>query len=85
MRKYNSYTVEFKIKIIKFAEQNGNCAVEREFAVNEVHIHYWCKQNEGLCKAKCSVTSFQGPKTSKFLELEEELNTSRKHITMSIL
>jgi hypothetical protein len=71
MGRYNSYIVEFKIKIIKFAEQNGNHAVEREFADNEVHIHYWCKQNEGLCKAKCSVTSSRGPKPVNFLSLKK--------------
>jgi hypothetical protein len=30
-------------------------------------------KNEALCKAKCSVKAFWGPKTGKFPEFEEKL------------
>jgi hypothetical protein len=50
MGKYNTYTAEFKVEVIKFTEQNGNRAAQWEFIVNEAHIHYWCKQKEMLCK-----------------------------------
>jgi hypothetical protein len=73
MGKYNSYTAEFKVKVMKFAEQNGNRAAERKFSVNEAHIRYWRKQKEALCKAKCCVRAFRGPKTGKFPTLEEKL------------
>jgi hypothetical protein len=67
------------VKIIKFDEQNRNRAVEREFSVNEAHIHYWRKQKEGLWKAKCSVRAFKVPKLENFLSLKKNyLNTSRK-------
>jgi hypothetical protein len=33
--KYNSYTEELKMKVIKFAEKSGNCSAERKFFVNE--------------------------------------------------
>jgi hypothetical protein len=73
MGKYNSYTAEFKVKVIKFTEQNGNRTAQREFFVNEAHIRYWCKQKESLCEAKGSVRTFQGPKIRKFPELEDKL------------
>jgi hypothetical protein len=86
MWKYTSYTAEFKVKVINFAEQTGNLAAEREFFVNEAHIRYWCKQKEALCKEKCSVRAFWGPKTGKFPELEEKLfNTSKQHGTTAAL
>jgi hypothetical protein len=50
------------VKIIKFAEKNGNRAAEREFSVNKEHIPNWGKQ-KGLCKVKSSVRAFLDPKT----------------------
>jgi hypothetical protein len=86
MRKYDSYTAELRVKVIKFTEQNRNRAVEREFFVNEAHVIYWRKQKEALCKAKCSVRAFQVSKTEKFPELEEKLlKTLRKHGTKAML
>jgi hypothetical protein len=61
------------VKVIKFCEQNRNCALERAFFVNESHIHYWCKQKEALCEAKCNVRAFRCPKIGKFSEREEKL------------
>jgi hypothetical protein len=71
MGKYNTYTVEFEVEVMKFTEQNGNRAAQWEFIVNGAHIRYWCKQKETLCKVKGSVRVFWGPKTGKFDELED--------------
>jgi len=72
MGKYNSYTAEFKVKEIKFTEQNGNCAAKMEFSVNKAHIHYWHKQKL-LCKGKQSVRTVRGHKTQKCLQHVEKL------------
>jgi ribosomal protein L28 len=63
MGKYDRFTAEFKVKVVKFAEQNGNPSARREFFVNEAHIRYWHKQKERLCKVKCSVRAFRGHRT----------------------
>jgi aspartyl/asparaginyl-tRNA synthetase len=41
---------------MKFAEQNRNHTMEREFSINEAHIRYWRKQKEAVCKVNSSVT-----------------------------
>jgi hypothetical protein len=73
MGKCISYTAEFKVKIMKFTEQNRNCPAERGFSITEAHIHYWRKQKEELCIVKCSARAFWGLKNRKILEFEEKL------------
>jgi hypothetical protein len=63
------------VKVINFVEQNGNRAANREFFIDEAHIHYWRKQKEALYKAKCNGV----PKPENFLNLKRNyLNTSWK-------
>jgi hypothetical protein len=69
MGNYNSFTAETKGKVIKFAEQNGIHAAEREFSVNKAYIRCWHKQ-EVLCKAKCSVRAFWDREPENFLNLK---------------
>ena len=48
--KRQSYTVSDKLRIIQFAEQNGNRAAEREFGVSESSVRLWRKSKENLEK-----------------------------------
>ena len=43
-----SYTISEKLKIIKFAEQNGNRAVECEFAISDSNIRLWRQETENI-------------------------------------
>ena len=45
-----SYTVSEKLRIVNFAEQNGNRAAEREFGVSESNVRLWRKSKENLEK-----------------------------------
>jgi hypothetical protein len=45
-KKNNSYTALYKLKVIRFAEQFGNRAAEREFGILESNVRYWRKQKE---------------------------------------
>ena len=45
-----SYTVSEKLGIVNYAEQNGNCADEREFGVSESNVRLWRKSKENLEK-----------------------------------
>ena len=48
--KRQSYTVSDKLRIIQFAEQNGNHAAEQEFSVSESNVRLWRKSKENLEK-----------------------------------
>jgi len=41
-----SYSIDFKITVIKFAENNSNRKVEKHFGVNELFIRGWRKNKE---------------------------------------
>ena len=46
--KPQSYSVSEKLRIVNFAEQNGNRAAEREFGVSESNVRLWRKRKENL-------------------------------------
>ena len=69
-RKRNSYDAQFKLKVIKFAEENNNSAADRHFAVSEKLVRDWRKQKKYL---------FEMPRTkhyrvSLYIKLETALN-----------
>jgi hypothetical protein len=85
MGKYNSYTAEFKVKVINFTEQNRNFPVEWEFSINKAHIYYWRSKKKRCAKRK-DVRIFQNPKMETFLSLNKNyLNTLREHGTREML
>ena len=47
-----SYTAAFKLEVIKYAEENGNRAADREFGVNEKNVRRWRQQKDILHKTK---------------------------------
>ena len=47
-RKRLSYDASFKLKIIGFAEENGNRAAESKFTVSKKLVRDWCKSKESL-------------------------------------
>ena len=48
--KRQSYTTSEKLKIIKFAEEHGNRAAQREFGIAESNVRLWHKSKENLQK-----------------------------------
>ena len=48
--KRQNYTVSEKLRIVNFAEQNGNRAAERELGVFESNVRLWRKSKENLEK-----------------------------------
>jgi hypothetical protein len=61
----NSYTALYKLKVIRFLEQFGNCAAQREFGILESNVRYWRKQKELLKNAKSVSRAFRSPKAGK--------------------
>lgn len=70
--KRQSYTVSDKLRIIQFAEQNGNRAAEREFGVSESNVRLWRKSKENLEKMPRLKRANRGKKAA-WPELEIDL------------
>ena len=70
--KRQSYTVSDKLRIIQFAEQNGNRAAEREFGVSESNVRLWRKSKENLEKMPRLKRANRGKKAA-WPELEVDL------------
>ena len=70
--KRQSYTVSDKLRIIQFAEQNGNRATEREFGVSESNVRLWRKSKENLEKMPRLKGANRGKKAA-WPELEVDL------------
>ena len=67
-----SYTVSEELRIVNFAEENGNRAAEREFGVSESNVRLWRKSKENLEKMPRLKRANRG-KTAAWLELEVDL------------
>ena len=71
-RKRQGYTVSEKLRIVNFAEQNGNRAAEREFGVSESNVQIWRKSKENLEELLRLKRANRG-KTAAWPELEVDL------------
>ena len=70
--KRQSYTVSDKLRIIHFAEENGNRAAESEFGVSESNVRLWRKSKENLEKMPRLKRANRGKKAA-WPELEVDL------------
>ena len=70
--KRQSYTVSDKLRIIHFAEENGNRAAEREFGVSESNVRLWRKSKGNLEKMPQLKQANRGKKAA-WPELEVDL------------
>ena len=71
-RKRSSYDAAFKLKVIEFAEVNGNRAAEREFSVSEKVVRDWRKMKETLSEMPKTKRARRG-KQAHYREMEREL------------
>ena len=67
-----SHTASDKLKIITYAEADGNRAAGRDYDVGESNIRLWRYQKERLQKLPRSKMAERG-KTAQFPDLEIEL------------
>ena len=65
------YDAQFKLKVIKFAKENNNSAVDRHFAVSEQLVRDWRKQKKYLFE-RTKRTKRYG--VSPYIKLEKALN-----------
>ena len=72
--KRQSYTVSDKLRIIQFAEYNGNRAAEQEFGVSESNVRLWRKSKENFEKVPRLKHANRG-KWAAWPELEIDLLT----------
>jgi transposase-like protein len=72
MAKRRSYTAEFKLKVVTFAEKNGNRKAERKFEVDEKSVRQWRQLKKNLAAMKPRAKSNRG-RTAKWPLLEANL------------
>ena len=70
--KRQSYTTSEKLKIIKFAEEHGNRAAQREFGIAESNVRLWRKSKENLQKMPRLQRADRGRKAA-WPRLEQDL------------
>ncbi|CAM1303093.1 Uncharacterised protein r2_g1309 [Pycnogonum litorale] len=71
-RKRSSYDAGFKLKVIEFAEVNGNRAAEREFSVSEKLVRDWRKLKDTLMEMPKTKRAHRG-RQAQFPEMEKDL------------
>lgn len=71
-RKRYSYEASFKLKVINFAEANGNRAASREFTIPQANVRLWRKQKELLVELPQTKRACRGL-PAKYPDLEKEL------------
>jgi hypothetical protein len=68
-----SYDADFKLMVIKHAEETNNCAMARKFCVAELNVRRWRKQKELLKGANSTRKAFRGPKHGNFSAIHEKV------------
>ena len=68
----SKYEAKFKLQVVKFAEENNNCAAARTFNVNEKLVRDWRKNADTIRKMPKKKCANRG-KTCKWPELESDL------------
>ena len=85
--KRQSYTTSEKLKIIKFAEEHGNQAAQREFGIAESNVRLWRKSKENLQKMLRLQRADRGRKAA-WPRLEQDLMawiTEKRNYELAIL
>ena len=64
----SSYTASFKLKVVKFAEENNKMKASKQFGVHRKRVQEWCKQKEELQKVprNAKVLKGRGRKISRY-------------------
>ena len=71
-RKHLSYSAQFKLKVVQFAEENKNVAAECKFSVSEKLVRDWRKAKASLEKLPKMKRACHG-KAAKYPDLEKTL------------
>ena len=72
-RKRTSYDVTYKLKVIAYAEENSNCAAERQFGVTEKMVRDWRNKKEKLLNTPKTMKKMRMG-ISPYDDLEKELS-----------
>lgn len=72
MQKRMKYSAKYKLLVIKFAEENNNCAAARKYNVNEKLVRDWRKNADKIAEMPRKKCANRG-KSCQWPELEKEL------------
>jgi hypothetical protein len=68
-----SNEANFKVMVIKHAEENNNCTAAWKFVVAEPNVQRWRKQKELLKGPNLTRKVFRGPKHGNFNAVDEKV------------
>jgi transposase-like protein len=68
-----NYDANFKITVLKHAEQSNNCEAARKYSVSEANVRRWKQQKQQFTNVNCTRKLFRGPKHGRFHEAEEQV------------
>lgn len=71
--KTKSYSADYKLRVVKYAAENGNRAAERKFGVSEKLVRDWRKAEATLTAMKATKKAHRGLK-ARWSELEERVH-----------
>lgn len=71
--KRKSYSADYKLRVVKYAAENGNRAAERKFGVSEKLVRDWRKAEATLTAMKATKKANRGLK-ARWPELEERVH-----------
>jgi hypothetical protein len=67
-----SYDTNFKLMVIKHAEETNNCTAAWKSGVTEPNVRCWRKQKELLKGANLTQKAFRGPKHVNFNNIDKK-------------
>lgn len=67
------YDANYKLNVIRYAEDTNNCAAGRKFGISEKNVRRWRKQKIDLQSASSTRKSFGGPKKGRFDAVDERV------------
>ncbi|KAG0420815.1 hypothetical protein HPB47_003275 [Ixodes persulcatus] len=71
--KREQYPAKYKLRVISYAEGNGNRSAGRKFQVSERNVRRWRLDKHRLQHCPATQRSFRGPKAGKLSFIETEL------------
>ncbi|EEC19078.1 transposon, putative [Ixodes scapularis] len=71
--KREQYPAKYKLRVISYAESNGNRSAGRKFQVSERNVRRWRLDKHRLQHCPATQRSFRGPKAGKLSFIETEL------------
>lgn len=65
------HDANFKLIVVRYAEENNNSAASRHFGISEANVRRWRSSKERLRNANSTRKAFSGPKKGRFGDIDK--------------